>query len=323
MPPAMPTATVLVPSYRRPEALRQCLEGLLGGSRLPEEVVVVLRDVDEASQAQFAVWQAEEDFFPAGVHVRQVLADQPGQIFAMNVGLAAATQEVVCFTDDDCVPRPDWLERLLGHYAAERVGGVGGRDVVHHGDVISAGRTTQVGKLAWYGRVIGNHHLELAGGAVEADHLKGANMSFRRVLLTPFDDAMSGGSSCLNDTDASLHVRGQGYRLIYDPAALVDHYPAARFDTSTRVITDPKLVYSDSHNWIYCLFKHLGPVRRWVALAYALLVGAGNRHGLVKWLLTLPARPGTATAQFWAATRGKFAGVQTFYRHRRQSHRSE
>jgi glycosyltransferase involved in cell wall biosynthesis len=247
-----------------------------------------------------------------------VIATRAGQIVAMNTGLAAATGEVVCFLDDDCVPRPDWLQRLMGHYEDPQVGGVGGRDVVHHGDLISAGRTDCVGRVLWCGRLVGNHHMELAGGPVEVDHLKGANMSFRRPLMTPFDERLSGGSCCLNDTDASLHVKDQGYKLIYDPELLVDHYPAQRYDESTRIVTDSKLIYSDSHNWVYCLLKHFGPPRRGVFLAYALLVGSGTRLGLVKWLLALPRSPRAATAQFLASTRGKLAGLRTFKRSRRE-----
>ena len=137
-------------------------------------------------------------------------------------------------------------------------------------------------------------------------------MSFRRELMRPFDEKMSGGSCCLNDTDAGLHVGRQGYKLIYDPAATVDHYPAERFGTSTRMTTDPELVRSDSHNWVYCLSKHFGGPQRWVFWAYALLVGGGTRLGLLKWLIALPREPRAATVQLWASTKGKLAGMRTF-----------
>lgn len=305
------TFTVLVPSYRRPESLVQCLEALFSGTRLPDEVVVVLRDIDTASHEALAEWLAGRERGPAP---RKVVADRPGQIPAMNAGLAAATGDVVCFIDDDCIVRPDWLERLVAHYERAEVGGVGGRDLVHEEGIILRGRVAQVGVLTWYGRLVGNHHLDYEGPALEVDHLKGANMSFRRELLRPFDERMSGGSSCLNDTDASLHVRGQGYRLVYDPQVVVDHYPAARFDSSTRVKTDPALVRSDSHNWIYCLLKHVRPWQRPVVVGYALLVGGGTRLGVAKWLAALVRGPRAATEQFWASTQGKVAGVRTWAR---------
>lgn len=315
------TATVLIPSYRRPDRLAACLDGVMGGTLLPRQIVVVLRDIDHESQAALESWIQANQPQDRGVSLTLAIADRPGQIVAMNFGLRASTGDIVCFIDDDCVPWRNWLERIAAYYEDPAVGGVGGRDVVHekheHGDVLT-GRVDCVGQIAWSGRIVGNHHLDYLGGAVEVHHLKGANMSFRRALLKPFDESMSGGSCCLNDTDASLHVRSQGYRLIYDPVIAVDHYPAQRFGDSTRVKTDPNLVYSDSHNWVYCMFKYMGPVQRWVFLAYALAVGTGTRYGLLKWLAAFPRSPRDATAQFLASTRGKLAGLRTHYARRRQ-----
>lgn len=314
------TATVLIPSYRRPDRLAKCLDGVMAGRRLPEQIVVVLRDIDQESQSCLDDWLAQNRPQDRGVTLTRAIADRPGQIVAMNFGLQAATGDVVCFIDDDCVPWQDWLERIMAYYDEPTVGGVGGRDVVHEkheqGDVLF-GRVDCVGQIAWSGRIVGNHHLDFLHGSVEVDHLKGANMSFRRALLKPFDENMSGGSCCLNDTDASLHVRSQGYRLIYDPVIAVDHYPAQRFGDSTREKTAPGLVYSDSHNWVYCMLKYMGPVRRCVFMAYALLVGTGTRYGVAKWLAALPRSPRDATVQFWASTRGKIAGVRTYLKHRR------
>ena len=42
-----------------------------------------------------------------------------GVCAARNEGLAAATADVVAFTDDDCVPPPDWLDRIVDHFDAD------------------------------------------------------------------------------------------------------------------------------------------------------------------------------------------------------------
>lgn len=311
--------SVLIPSYRRPDELGRCLEGVQKGTRLPEEVIVVLRDEDTTSQEVLEQWCSANDL---GERVQIVLATQPGQIVAMNCGLHAATQDVACFIDDDCVPRAEWLERVASHYADASVGGVGGRDVVHYGEEELPAVSRVVGKITWWGRVIGNHHCAAIEQPVTVDHLKGANMSFRRALLADFDERLAGGSSCLNDTEASLQVTGQGFRLVYDPGAVVDHYPAQRFGDSTRELDDLQLVYSDSHNWVYCMLKHFSPVRRLVFLGYALAVGMGNRYGLLKYLARLGQGPVAATRQFVAATAGKIAGVRTYRKARRNVKRS-
>jgi len=303
------TLSVVIPSYRRPEPLLQCLAGLQEGVRLPDQVVVVLREIDQASQQRVGQWCAANEF---GQCVDVALVTEPGQIKAMNRGLDVATGDVVCFTDDDCIPRPEWLQRLAGHYGDAAVGGVGGRDVVHHGDQQVPTRHCSVGRITWAGKIIGNHHCAAISEPVEVDHLKGANMSFRQALLTGFDENLAGGSACLNDTEASLAVTAQGFRLIYDPQARVDHYPAQRFDESTRQLNSLVLVSSDSHNWVYCMLKHLTGLRKIAFVASAFLVGMGNRYGLLKYLVNLPRGPIAATRLFVASTAGKLKGLHTY-----------
>ncbi len=307
------TLSVVIPSYRRPEPLLKCLAGLQQGVRLPDQVVVVLREIDQDSQQLVCQWCEANEL---GQRVDVVLVTKPGQIEAMNHGLEVATGDVVCFTDDDCVPRPEWLQRLASHYADPTVGGVGGRDVVHHGDQQVPIRQCSVGRVTWTGKIIGNHHCAAVNGPIEVDHLKGANMSFRRALLRGFDENLA-VSPHFNDTEASLSVGEQGFRLIYDPEAMVDHYPAPRFDAYGRWLHSPALVAADSHNWVYCMLKYLPGLRKVAFLANAFLVGMGNRYGLAKYLFSLPRGPIAATHLFVASTVGKLKGLNTYLAARR------
>ena len=298
--------SVVIPTYQRREALARCLEGLTAGSRLPEETLVVAHAQDPESGLLEELLAPLRE--PLGA--RLVWAERAGQIHQMNAGLAAASGEVVCFTDDDCVPRIDWLERLAAPYADPAVGGVGGRDVVHHGDQIEDAPARRVGRITWYGRVVGNHHLCLPPGLIEVQHLKGANMSFRRAVTPLLDPRMvlGAGSGSLNDTELSLAVRARGYRLLYDPEALVDHYPAPRHGATHRDASHPEQVYLDAHNWAYCLLKHSSPARRAAFLVYAYALGCGNRPGVVKYLCALPRSPRQATDQWLTTRRGLRAG---------------
>ena len=302
------TLSVIIPTYRRPQSLTRCLDAIAVGSTLPDRVIVVVRDTDTDTQAALSAWAAAQ----SRLTVSPISVSEAGQIAAMNAGLAAAIEDIVAFIDDDTASHADWLGNLLRHYDDPTVGGVGGRDLIYQDGETLRGTVRAVGQMTWYGRMVGNHHLDLEGGPIEVAHLKGANMSFRRELLPPFDLRMASGSCALNDTDASLAVTDQGYGLIYDPQAVVDHITAPRQNWVTRDITDPRLVYSDSHNWVYCLCKHFPPGRRAVFVAYALLVGEGVRYGVLKLLLALPRQGMQAVRQFGAATRGKLAGYRDF-----------
>ena len=183
---------MLVPSYRRPDALRSCLDGLLAGTHLPEQIVVVLRDTDAGSHAALQAWLAEHAEAQTLLDLAEV--SEPGQCAATNAGIALATGEIVCFIDDDCVSTAQWLERLLAHYADPEVVGAGGRDVVHHGDEIEFSPQPVVGRLTWCGRVIGNHHQPAFTEPRRVQHLKGANPRRRQERRARLRPARTGGS---------------------------------------------------------------------------------------------------------------------------------
>ena len=51
-----------------------------------------------------------------------------GPAAARNDGLEHVETEFVAFLDSDCVPPPDWIERLAGHFDDPRVAAVAPRD---------------------------------------------------------------------------------------------------------------------------------------------------------------------------------------------------
>src|SRR4051794_34190938 len=118
------SVSVVVPSWRRSAELAECLAGLAAQTRTPDEVVVVARPDDHATWD--LIGRIEQG------SVRGVAVEGEGVVAGLNAGFAAATGDIVAVTDDDAVPRPDWLERIEAAFAqGEDIGGVGGRDWVH------------------------------------------------------------------------------------------------------------------------------------------------------------------------------------------------
>ena len=90
--------SVVVPTCDRPEGLARCLAALARQrTQQPLEVVVVNDDRD-AVDAPGA---------------RVIRAGGAGPAAARNRGAQAAAGSVICFTDDDCAPAPDWAQRLV------------------------------------------------------------------------------------------------------------------------------------------------------------------------------------------------------------------
>jgi len=238
--------SVVVPTYKRPDCLRCCLQSLMAGHRAPDEIVVVTRDTD-AESADIADRFLEH--LPRGIRLVRAVVERPGHAQALNAGLAQAGGDVVCFVDDDVVVTPDWLAKIEAHFADSEVGGVGGRDIVYQdGAPISVATVRRVGRIDWLGRIIGNHHCDASfREPIFVDHLKGCNMSFRRSLLPGFDEALLPPTS-LTDTDASLAVRASGARLVYDPRIIVHHIAAQRAEAGGRDTRSAECVFGHSHN---------------------------------------------------------------------------
>lgn len=110
---------VVIPTYRRPEPLARCLTGVANQTRLPDRVLVVAREDDDAARVVI------ERFADRILRLELVLVATPGVVAAMSAGVARSSGEVIAFTDDDAVPRPDWLEGILEHLSNAAVGAVG------------------------------------------------------------------------------------------------------------------------------------------------------------------------------------------------------
>lgn len=301
--------SVLVPTYRRPRALERCLEALKRQTRPADEVVVVIRDSDRESRTFLETFDAT----PLPLQVLSV--SRPGQVAALNAGLDRVRGEAIAITDDDAEPRPRWLEAIEAHFLAdERVGGVGGRDLVYLGDRSVEGTSDVVGRIQWFGRIVGNHHLG-AGKPREVDLLKGANMSYRRKAIENirFDERLKGtGAQVGNDMAFSLAVKRSGWKLIYDPEVAVDHRTAERFDEDDRDSFDEVAVTNRVHNETLILLEHLSPLQRFTFLCWAILVGTTSAPGIAQWSRLFPDEGELANRKLRACFRGLWQGYRTW-----------
>jgi cellulose synthase/poly-beta-1,6-N-acetylglucosamine synthase-like glycosyltransferase len=96
--------------------LERCLAAVARQTRAPDEV----RVVDNTSGDPRV--RAIADRFGATYQVEP----RPGLSRARNAGARAATADIVCYTDDDAVPEPTWIEHLVEEFADPRVAAVGG-----------------------------------------------------------------------------------------------------------------------------------------------------------------------------------------------------
>lgn len=304
------TISVLIPTYSRPHDLRRCFAALREQHIPPNEVLVVYRKDDHKT---LTVIHEFSNLLP----LRAVQVDLTGAVHAYNAGLDQVSGDVIAITDDDAKPHADWLKRISAHFAADaKLGGVGGRDIVYeHGEPIPASEPI-VGKIQFFGRMIGNHHIGV-GPPRRVEVLKGANMSFRLSAIGAhrFDSRLWGNGAQVHlEVGMCSAVLKQGWNIVYDPAVLVDHFPAKRHDEDQRSSFSSLAQVNSSHNETLALLDYLSWLQRPLFLAWCLLVGTSSTPGILQ-AIRLKGRGNSQVSGLLMATlKGRMLGLRTWLR---------
>jgi len=199
--------SVVIPTYNRVDTLRQTLAAVSAQDRSDYDILVI----DDGSTDATAETVAQE--FPG---VRLLRQPNRGPAAARNRGIHEATGDVVAFTDDDCVPPPDWLSRLAAGYGRyPHIAGAGG--YLEAPDALM-----RLNLLAQFERSIGRDEYgagqeEMVGG-FECPAGGTNNMSYRRSVLLHaggFDETFPYAAG--EDADLKWRVCQTGARLLYMP----------------------------------------------------------------------------------------------------------
>jgi glycosyltransferase involved in cell wall biosynthesis len=312
------TASIVLPTWRRPADLLRCLSGIARQSVAPLEIVVVVRaDDDETRQALASMTIA----FTRPPRI--VFVDQPGLVAALNHGYQASVGDVICCLDDDAIPHEDWLERLLAHYQNSNVVAVGGRDWIHEGSHRVEEQAAVVGIITWYGRCVGNHHLG-AGSSRDVHFLKGVNLSYRRSAVggLPFDPLLRGsGSQPHSEIGLCLRLARNG-PIVYDPRVAVEHYLGPRWDDERAGARSSADIMVSAHNRFYSLMADLTGLRRIVVLAFQGLAGSRDDPGPLLALERVIFGEFAAIGRCKAACIGRLVALKTLRSRRARDRRS-
>ena len=117
----MPFVSVIIPVYNDGDRLKVCLENLSKQSypRDLYEIIVVDNGSDESIDEIINLYDCN-----IYCHVEET----PGSYVARNKGIAHARGEILAFTDSDCIPKLDWIEKgVEGFRQTQRCGLLGGR----------------------------------------------------------------------------------------------------------------------------------------------------------------------------------------------------
>jgi GT2 family glycosyltransferase len=198
-----PRISVVICSYNGQRTIGNCLEGLRK-LHYPNFEVIVVNDGSTDATAAIA-----HDY-----GFRVISTENRGLSNARNVGMEAATGEIVAYIDDDARPDPHWLPYLATTFLSTEHAGVGGPNIAPPGD----GPIADCVANAPGGPV----HVLLSDQ--EAEHIPGCNMAFRKTHLKAVGGFDPQFRIAGDDVDICWRLQQCGWTLGFSPAAMVWHH---------------------------------------------------------------------------------------------------
>lgn len=197
----MRTASIVVAAYNAQETIEPLIKSLLELD-YPNKEIIIVNDGSTDKTAEII------KKYPV------ILINQPNQgaSAARNNGLNHAKSEIIAYTDSDCVVARDWLKNLIKHFDDPEVGAVTGQTIF----------ATDNHCTSW----VRSLDIEERNNSRKkyTRLANGPNSAFRRDLLKKI-----GGFNPkwfhAEDTEVSYNIWKEGFKIIYEPNAIVHHVP--------------------------------------------------------------------------------------------------
>jgi len=206
--------SVIIPTYNRKDELEKLLYSLNNQTLPPSQFEIIV--VDDGSSDGTEEWlMKHKDQFKVKTSFYTQVHGGPGA--ARNLGMEKAHGDIFAFTDTDCITEPEWLEHLIKPFNLEKVGAVGGREIINDKDpllmrcfhYLMTSPLTTGGLRGKRGKRLARFYPRTFNMAISrrAYH---ATEGFKKMFHA-------------EDIELSYRIKKKGFDLIYEDSAKVYH----------------------------------------------------------------------------------------------------
>lgn len=203
--------SVVVPTYNNARKLPACLDALLQQDLSPDCYEILVVD-DGSSDDTLHVLNSYASKAP---NLRYLHQPNAGPAAARNQGARKARGRVLMFTDDDCVVQPDWIRQMRCPIVQSEGLVVGVKGAYRTRQTSPVARFAQREFEDRYRKLLTSEHIDFVDTYSAAFD--------RQVFLSlgGFDTSFRTANN--EDTEFSYRMAEAGYRMAFNPEAIVYH----------------------------------------------------------------------------------------------------
>jgi glycosyltransferase involved in cell wall biosynthesis len=271
----------MIPTKDRYDSLSLALSSLSKQNFNNFEVIIIDGASKDRTHTLISEYQNKLD-------IKLKVVKEGGLIRAMNEALKLSSGDIVIRTDDDVIFSKDWLKSIFETFSEDpNIGGVSGPTVIpekykNSRDLFFYENKMRNGSIFWRllgyiyyeyfmeGQVfrvgywcksgcftIGTNFSDSMQQSVQIiTNLEACNWAVRRNLLVKiggFDPIFTGVGE-YHEPDAAFKIMNLGYRLVFNPRAMLNHCPSTEGFYKDRPSSYPRMI-----NFIIFYMRHIKP----------------------------------------------------------------
>jgi len=201
----LPYVSIVIPAYNCASTIKKTIKAL-DAQDYPLSIQVIVVDDGSIDETRQVLTQFK--------HIEYIYQPNSGPAQARNKGGHLARNELIAFVDADCIPHSDWISKLISAFSSENIGAVSGSYGIANPDSRLAACIHQ--------EIIYRH----ARFSSQDIHVFGSyNVCIPREVFIRaggYDSRFRHASG--EDNDLSYRIINMGYKIRFQPKAIVDHH---------------------------------------------------------------------------------------------------
>lgn len=204
--------STIIPTYKRKESLLRLFKSLK--PELNDSIEVIIIEQIFNNSIYFKNFAKKNKIL-----LKYYLLDSLNVSKARNIGIKNAQGKYVIFLDDDAIIRPNFFNNHLKNFNDSQIGATTGR-VITVGHPVERDKKN-VGRISFWGNFTDGFSSKIQQ---EIDTAITCNACWRKKILNKiggFDENFK--FAIREDSDLSLRTKLLGYKIIFEPGAVVVH----------------------------------------------------------------------------------------------------